>query len=70
MRERLTKLCRAESGPPVTLGDPEEPFPEEDEPVYAPGEPLPDDEPAGSEPDESEAPLPTGPQASARTSWG
>ncbi len=64
MRERLIKLCQAESGPSVTLGDPEEPFPEEDDPD--PGEPYPDDEPALPEPDESEVPLPTGPQASAR----
>ena len=70
MRERLIKRCQAESGPPVTLGDPEEPFPEEDDPVYAPEEPFPDAEPAGPQPDEPEAPLPAGPQASARTSWG
>ncbi len=70
MRERCIELRQAESGPPVTLGDPEEPFPEEDNPVFDPGEPFPNDEPAGPEPDDQEAPLPTGPQASARTSWG
>ena len=69
MKERFIELRQAESGPPVTLGDPEEPFPEEDDPVYDPGEPF-SDEPAGPEPDESEPPLPAGPQASARTSWG
>ena len=70
MRERLIKLCQAESSPAVTLGDPEEPFPEEDDPVYDPGEPFPDDEPTGPQTDVEEAPLPAGPQASARASWG
>jgi hypothetical protein len=41
------RTLTAESGPPATVGDPEEPFPEEDDPVFDPGEPCPDDDPAG-----------------------
>ena len=69
MRERSRELRQAESGPPVTLGDPEEPFPEEDDPVYDPGEPCPDEQPAGPEPDEPEAPLPPGPQMPDGLPW-
>ncbi len=57
---------QADSGPQAAPDDLEEPFPEEDDPVYDPGEPFPDDEPAGPELDGPETVLPAGPQVSAR----